>query len=175
MPPPLRLGAHAAGRHGDCPRGVDVAFAFEDPVRAADVPGAPVDPDVPSETTSALRRLLKTESERLRIRHRFGRSGREVAAARSDLVDVVVGRACGLAAAECAPRLPVGQDEIAVVALGGYGRRELAPFSDVEILFLHADETEAEVHGVMEGVPARLWEAGLRVRHRALPVAECVA
>ena len=144
-------------------------------MRAAAVLGAAVDPGPPSPAPSALRRLLKTETERLRIRHRFGRSGREVAAARSDLVDVVVGRACGLAAAECAPGLPVGQDEIAVVALGGYGRRELAPFSDVEILFLHADEADAEVHAVIDGVLARLWEAGLSVRHRALPVAECVA
>jgi len=144
-------------------------------VRAAAVLGAAVDPGPPSPAPSALRRLLKTETERLRIRHRFGRSGHEVAAARSDLVDVVVGRACGLAAAECAPGLPVGQDELAVVALGGYGRRELAPFSDVEILFLHADEADAEVHAVIDGVLARLWEAGLSVRHRALPVAECVA
>jgi len=142
-------------------------------VRPADVSGAPVDRDPPS--PSALRRLLKTETERLRIRHRFGRSGREVAAARSDLVDVVVGRACGLAAAECAPGLLVGQDEIAVVALGGYGRRELAPFSDVEILFLHADEADADVHAVIDGVVARLWESGLSLRHRALPVAACVA
>ena len=144
-------------------------------MRAAAVLGAAVDPGPPSPAPSALRRLLKTETERLRIRHRFGRSGHEVAAARSDLVDVVVGRACGLAAAECAPGLPVGQDELAVVALGGYGRRELAPFSDVEILFLHADEADAEVHAVIDGVLARLWEAGLSVRHRALPVAECVA
>jgi len=157
------------------PLPIAVAFASEDSVRSNDVLEAFVHPDPPSPTPSALHRLLKTETERLRIRHRFGRSGREVAAARSDLVDVVVGRACGLAAAECAPGLPVDQDEIAVVALGGYGRRELAPFSDVEILFLHADEADPEVHAVIDGVLARLGEAGLRVRHRALPVAECVA
>jgi [protein-PII] uridylyltransferase len=152
-----------------------VAFASEESLRSADVLGAPGDPSPPSAPMSALRRLLKTETERLRIRHRFGRSGREVAAARSDLVDVVVGRACGLAAADCAPGLPVGQDELAVVALGGYGRRELAPFSDVEILFLHADEAGPEVHDVIDGALALLSEAGLSVRPRALPVAECVA
>src|SRR6476660_9148607 len=125
-PPPL--GEAGGCRHGDCPCRISVDFAFEDSVPGADASGASMDVETPSEPVAALRRLLKTETERLRIRHRFGRAGREVAAARSDLVDVVVSRACRSAAAECAPRLSVGQDRIAVVALGGYGRRELAPF-----------------------------------------------
>jgi [protein-PII] uridylyltransferase len=152
-----------------------VDFAFENFVPGADASGAPLDPDPAPEALPALRRLLKTETERLRIRHRFGRSGREVAAARSDLVDVVVGRACGIAAAECAPRLSVGQDQIAVVALGGYGRRELAPFSDVEILFLKADDADDDVHAVVERALALLWDSGLTVRHGLRTVTDCVA
>ena len=150
-------------------------FAFENSVPGADGSGAPIDPDPAPEPLPALRRLLKTETERLRIRHRFGRAGREVAAARSDVVDVVVGRACGLAAAECAPRLSVGQDQIAVVALGGYGRRELAPFSDVEVLFLLADDGDDDVRAVVERALALLWESGLTVRHGIHTVTECVA
>lgn len=124
---------------------------------------------------AAFRRLLKIETERLRIRHRFGRSGRDVAAARSDLVDVVVGRACRMAAAELAPRLPVDQDQIAVVALGGYGRRELAPFSDVDLLFLRADGADDEVKAVVERALALLWDSGLTVGHSFRTIAECVA
>ena len=150
-------------------------FAFENSAPGADVSGPPIGPDPPPSPLPALRRLLKTETERLRIRHRFGRAGREVAAARSDLVDVVVGRACGLAAAEYAPRLSVGQDQIAVVALGGYGRRELAPFSDVEVLFLQADEGDEDVRAVVERALALLGESGLTVRHGIHTVTECVA
>jgi len=151
-----------------------VDFAFENSVARADASGPSIDADPPSELP-ALRRLLKTETERLRIRHRFGRAGRDVAAARSDLVDVVVGRACRSAAAQYAPRLSVGQDQIAVVALGGYGRRELAPFSDVEVLFLQADEGDDDVRAVVERSLALLGESGLTVRHGIHTVSECVA
>ncbi len=123
----------------------------------------------------AFRRLLKIETERLRIRHRFGRSGRDVAAARSDLVDVVVARACGLAAAEHAPTLPADQDQVAVVALGGYGRRELAPFSDVDLLFLRADGADEDIRALVTRVLALLWDSGLTVGHSFRTVAECVA
>ena len=134
---------------------------------------------LPRESTAdglpAFRRLLKLETERLRIRHRFGRGGRDIAAARSDVVDVVVSRACGLAAAECAPTLPPEQEEIAVVALGGYGRRELAPCSDVDLLFLRADRADDEVRVVVERALALLWDSGLTVGHSFRTVAECVA
>jgi [protein-PII] uridylyltransferase len=121
------------------------------------------------------RRILKLETERLRIRHRFGRGGRDVAAARSDLVDLVVARACRLAAAELAPTLGIDHDQIAVVALGGYGRRELAPFSDVDLLFLRADDAADDVRAVVERALALLWDSGLTVGHSFRTVAECVA
>jgi len=124
---------------------------------------------------AAFRRLLKIETERLRIRHRFGRGGRDIAAGRSDVVDAVVGRACGLAAAECAPSLPTDQDQVAVIALGGYGRRELAPFSDVDLLFLRADAADEDVRALVERALALLWDSGLTVGHSFRSVAECVA
>lgn len=128
-----------------------------------------------AEGVEVFRRLLKIETERLRIRHRFGRSGRDVAAARSDLVDVVVGRACRMAAAELAPTLPGDQDQIAVIALGGYGRRELAPCSDVDLLFLRADGASADVKAIVERALALLWDSGLTVGHSFRTIAECVA
>jgi [protein-PII] uridylyltransferase len=131
--------------------------------------------DASDEGLEAFRRVLKIETERLRIRHRFGRGGRDIAAARSDLVDVIVTRVCRLAAAECAPTLPTEQDQIAVVALGGYGRRELAPFSDVDLLFLHADGADEDVKLVVERALALLWDSGLTVGHSFRTVAECVA
>jgi [protein-PII] uridylyltransferase len=123
----------------------------------------------------AFKRFLKIETERLRTRHRFGLGGREIATGRSDLVDVVVSRACQLAASELAPALPGEQRQIAVVALGGYGRRELAPCSDVDLLFLHADRADEDIRAVVERALALLWDAGLTVGHSFRSVGECVA
>ncbi|HEY8150709.1 MAG TPA: DUF294 nucleotidyltransferase-like domain-containing protein, partial [Vicinamibacteria bacterium] len=138
-----------------------------DPDPSVDLPRAEIAPD----GVAAFRRLLKIETERLRIRHRFGRAGRDIAAGRSDVVDVVVGRACGLAAAECAPSLPTDQNQVAVIALGGYGRRELAPFSDVDLLFLRADPADEDVRALVERALALLWDSGLTVGHSFRSVA----
>src|SRR5215210_1675255 len=74
------------------------------------------------EQVEAFKRFLKIETERLRMRHRFGLSGSEITSGRSYLVDLVVCRACQLTASDLEP----SEDELsncAVVALGGYGRR----------------------------------------------------
>jgi [protein-PII] uridylyltransferase len=142
------------------------------PGAGLDIPAAGLADAPPLE---AFKRFLKVETERLRTRHHFGLGGREIARGRSDLVDVVVGRACQLAATEFAPSLPGEQQEVAVVALGGYGRRELAPGSDVDVLFLHADRAEEDIRAVVEHALALLWDAGLTVGHSFRTVNECVS
>jgi len=142
------------------------------PVAGLDNPAAGLADAPPLE---AFKRFLKVETERLRTRHRFGLGGREIARGRSDLVDVVVGRACQLAATEFAPSLPGEQQQVAVVALGGYGRRELAPGSDVDVLFLHADRADEDIRAVVEHALALLWDAGLTVGHSFRTVNECVS
>jgi [protein-PII] uridylyltransferase len=124
---------------------------------------------------TALRRLLKIETERLKFRHRAGLPGMEAARRRSDLVDQVVLHACRMAAERSDPflRAELGVSGCALVALGGYGRRELAPGSDVDLLFLrHA--RSASVKGFVGHVLHLLWDAGLSVGHSFRSVAECV-
>jgi [protein-PII] uridylyltransferase len=71
-----------------------------------------------------------------------------------------------------APGLPAG---VALVAVGGLGRRECAPYSDLDLLLLHAD-----VPGVAElaaGIWYPIWDARLSLDHsvRTLPEALSVA
>jgi [protein-PII] uridylyltransferase len=137
-----------------------------------------IEPGPPSgrgEDLAALRRFLKVETGRLRIRHRCGLGGLDVARRRSDLVDQVIHRACRMAAALFDPflRPGLGVSGCAVVALGGYGRRELAPGSDVDLLLLHQGRT-AGVRAFVQHVLHLLWDAGLTVGHSFRSVAECV-
>jgi [protein-PII] uridylyltransferase len=126
------------------------------------------------EQAGVFRSFLKAETERLRIRHRFGLGGLEIASGRSYLVDLVVCRACQLAAADLGPGASSDLDACAVVALGGYGRRELAPSSDVDVLFLHGSGARA-ARIFAERVLYLLWEMGLSVGHSFRSVSECVA
>jgi [protein-PII] uridylyltransferase len=55
---------------------------------------------------------------------------------------------------------------IALVAVGGYGRRELAPYSDLDVVLVHDPAVGAEVvTDVAEKVLYPLWDAGVRLDH----------
>ncbi|MEW5723347.1 MAG: [protein-PII] uridylyltransferase [Thermodesulfobacteriota bacterium] len=59
-----------------------------------------------------------------------------------------------------------GAESLALAALGGYGRGELAPFSDVDLLFLTVTATDQKKFGrVIEAVLYPLWDLKLEVGH----------
>jgi [protein-PII] uridylyltransferase len=122
-----------------------------------------------------LRRYLRLETERLRMRHRLGLGGLEIATARSYQMDLLVTRACRAAAEEAGPGARGELARCAVVALGGYGRAELAPYSDVDLLFLHPDRSSSVVTAFVERALQVLWDAGLTVGHSFRSPRECVA
>ena len=62
----------------------------------------------------------------------------------------------------------------AVIALGGYGRREQAPHSDVDLLVLHSGRVTSYVETVTESLLYTLWDAKLDVGHAVRSPSECV-
>jgi [protein-PII] uridylyltransferase len=63
-------------------------------------------------------------------------------------------------------------DDLALVAVGGYGRARLFPCSDVDVLVLLPDDAEGSP--VVETFIGLLWDAGLDPGHSVRSVAECV-
>ena len=85
-----------------------------------------------SEPTTALtlfRDTLKTANKVLLDRFHAGRAATELVYARASLVDALLTRAWTLS-------LPTDTDDIALLAVGGYGRGELHPGSDIDLLIL---------------------------------------
>ncbi len=122
------------------------------------------------------RRFLKLETERLRMRQRMGLAGNEIATTRSYQIDQVVIRACQIAAEMEGPARAGNLGRMAVVAVGGYGRAELAPFSDVDLLFLHRGRRLSPVvSAFVEQVLLLLWDSGLTVGHSVRSRRECVS
>jgi [protein-PII] uridylyltransferase len=63
---------------------------------------------------------------------------------------------------------------VAVVAVGGYGRRELFPHSDVDLMILLDDGVlESRVSEAIRLLNQQLWDAGLRVSPMTRTLAEC--
>ncbi|NDY42483.1 [protein-PII] uridylyltransferase [Dissulfurirhabdus thermomarina] len=63
---------------------------------------------------------------------------------------------------------------MALVALGGYGRRELFPYADVDLLVLYDEAASGRVAGVAERILYPLWDLGLEVGHGVRTVADCL-
>lgn len=65
-------------------------------------------------------------------------------------------------------------DDVALVAVGGYGRGELHPASDVDILILRPEDLQAGWEDCMSGFVTALWDTGLEIGHSVRTIAECV-
>jgi len=89
-------------------------------------------------------------------------------AERTSAVDAVVS---GAAAEILLPAVPSGA---AVLAVGGYGRRQLFPYSDIDLLLLFQSERLAvEQKETVAAFLQRLWDAGLRISQSVRTPGEC--
>ena len=69
---------------------------------------------------------------------------------------------------------PTKGEYISVVALGGYARTEMAPYSDIDLLFLTPYKQTAWGENVIETILYLLWDLGLKVGHAVRNVEECL-
>ncbi|MGH6949079.1 MAG: [protein-PII] uridylyltransferase [Kiloniellales bacterium] len=117
------------------------------------------------------------DAGRAEVRRRFEAGGGGPAAARATcflvdqairvLYDHVAGRLYPLGSASTGERL-------SLVALGGYGRGELAPFSDVDLLFLLPYKLTPRSEQVVESLLYSLWDLGFKVGNATRSIDECI-
>ncbi|MDP8956675.1 MAG: [protein-PII] uridylyltransferase [Actinomycetota bacterium] len=70
---------------------------------------------------------------------------------------------------------PYGDGAVAVAAVGGYGRKELTPGSDIDLMFLFRGPDEDAARVASTAVLYPLWDAGFRVSHSVRTVDDCMA
>lgn len=103
------------------------------------------------------------------------RRARDAVRARAMLADATI-RATFLLATEVlhpAPN-PTRAEQLAAVAVGGYGRMELAPFSDIDLLFLTPYKMTGWAESVIETMLYILWDLKLKVGHASRTVKDCL-
>ena len=69
---------------------------------------------------------------------------------------------------------PTSSEKIAMLAVGGYGRGEMAPFSDVDLLFLSPYKMTPWAESVVESTLYVLWDLKLKIGHSTRTVDECL-
>jgi len=119
--------------------------------------------------------FLRQARDELRQLHLAGEGGRELARRRADLVDLSLISLFRQAEHQVVDGGRYRESGLAVVALGGYGRRELSPFSDIDLMLLYRPEDASRVQETAECLFYPLWDAGLDLGHGARTVDECLA
>jgi [protein-PII] uridylyltransferase len=129
----------------------------------------------PTEVLPLYKKFLKVEEHRLRLKHQAGGGGREICAQRAELIDVLlryVFMAAAAAAGNGEAKLP-----LALIALGGYGRGELNPFSDIDVMLLHRQgtaEISPHLQEMVNQVLYLLWDSGFKVGHSTRSIKEAI-
>jgi [protein-PII] uridylyltransferase len=135
---------------------------------------------LPQEARGAFLDLLKAAMERGRaeVRGRFDAgdaNGEEVAEALSFLADQVIRLIYDFATDYVYPAAnPTEGERLCVAAVGGYGRGELAPFSDIDLLFVLPYKETARQEQVIEYILYMLWDLKLKVGQATRSTDECV-
>ncbi|WP_102109479.1 [protein-PII] uridylyltransferase [Oceaniglobus roseus] len=102
-------------------------------------------------------------------------TARPTVAAYSYLTDCVVGTIFDVATRHLHPRPnPTGGERLAVLAVGGYGRAEMCPFSDVDLLFLTPYKITAWAESVIESMLYMFWDLHLKVGHASRTIKDCL-
>lgn len=64
--------------------------------------------------------------------------------------------------------------EIAIIAVGGYGRQEFFPYSDIDLLVLHDKRAAKHIRNVVESLLYPLWDEGFEVGHSVRTVKDAI-
>jgi len=114
-----------------------------------------------------MKEQIKAGREALQRLWQGGLSGKPLLLRHTEVIDTnLAGYFAGLG--------DLGED-LTLVALGGYGRQELFPFSDIDLLLLHKPSLKTErIKEAAEAILYPLWDSGLEVGHSVRTVAGCL-
>lgn len=117
-------------------------------------------------TLSLFKDTLKNATDVLNQRFKAGRAATELVKARAAIVDTLLIKAWLL-------YFPNNTNDIALLAVGGYGRGELHPASDVDVQILLKDDEKHHDEALSLFITF-LWDIGLEIGHSVRTLNECV-
>jgi [protein-PII] uridylyltransferase len=132
-----------------------------------------------AERLARYKAFLKVETHRLKLQHRGGAGGRKICQARAAMLDALLRHLWGSARGGLSPQAQKEFPPLALIAIGGYGRGELNPHSDIDFMFLHDGQVAVGrplpyLSKLIDGVLYPLWDIGLKVGHAVRSIGDCV-
>jgi [protein-PII] uridylyltransferase len=121
-----------------------------------------------------LRQHLASNVDFLRAAHLGGASGQQSVQAYAAFMDGFLGTLYRLAVDD-ARREGLTATPLVLVALGGYGRGELHPLSDLDLMLIYDGEMGPYVQRATQGLLYALWDLGLQVGHAVRSLPDCLA
>ena len=122
--------------------------------------------DAPGQTVAAFRAVIESANQDLRARFEADEPVEGLVRARARLIDLVLTRAWSL-------HLCGHTHELALLAVGGYGRGELHPCSDIDVMALLPKGEDTPWKPSLERFLTFLWDIGLEVGHSTRTIDEC--
>jgi len=121
---------------------------------------------------AASRRFLSHYREAIKQKHRAGLSGIEAVNAITAMTDTLVLKLFHSILQDVDREKRV--DDLTLVAVGGYGRAELNPFSDIDLMFLHGGKQLQLVEEIAQKLLYFLWDMRLDVGYSVRTVSDCI-
>src|SRR5690348_14399333 len=127
-----------------------------------------------SESTNLVQ-VLDEHRAHIARRVMAGASGAETLAAMTEFVDgLILGRYRDAVRQGGDEMATIGTQQCCLMALGGYGRRELAPHSDIDLMFLYQAGSGKAVESLVRAVLHPLWDCGFQVGHSLRTIADSI-
>ena len=134
----------------------------------------PADPRQRLPYFQAFKQLLKDEKEKIKSWHRSGAGGREIIQAHTSLVDEVIRHVLlSMTQLEVYAEANV-LDDFALIAVGGYGRGELNPLSDIDLLFLLFAKTQPITETFIKDALSVIWGFDMEIGHSSRTIKDCI-
>ena len=122
-----------------------------------------------------MKSVMAAGEAEIQRRFRETNRGKDVVAGRCFLVDQIIRVAYDFAVEHVYRNPnPAASERICVTAVGGYGRGELAPKSDIDLLFLLPYKETPWIEQIIEYLLYLLWDMGLQVGHATRSLDECI-
>jgi [protein-PII] uridylyltransferase len=134
------------------------------------------DPEIPYDRRrlmllEASRGFLEHHQGRIRQEHAAGAAGRLIVGSLTSLTDTLIRNLYRSVSADLPEQ---GAGSCALIAIGGYGRGELNPRSDVDVMFYYSGKTKNFAEQISERMLYLLWDLGLDVGYSVRTAKDCL-